>query len=760
MSSQVNTKLRLVPEPTPDSKHSTKSVLTPPVAASVRFLLRAALYTREGRALLMRSHNADDWLAIVGPWLDWPRDALAALANEWAEDRDVPVTNVDELIDEIDWSQVMWTEFAHSFTRFFGRKPQPVMDAVNRLLSRPEIAEPGENCPICKNIAMFAQLFSLTSAESEILMLSALMSGNRQFKTFISGMEFSGVAKAAESLSYILDLPECSVRAALSRNSNLYKTGLLQTNSSPNDLDDLLMLSPKIASVIDQEHETVERLINHFVRQPPPANLNLQDYPHFAKEIDDLTRIVGNAVSSKSSGINILIYGAPGTGKTELAKLLGELIGIPTYEVSTQNEDGAACDSGERYLSYILAQNFLETRGNSLVLFDEVEDVLCGDGMGNLGKLLGIKGSHDSTGRKAWINALLETNPVPAIWICNQIDSIDPAFLRRFIYHVEMQIPPRGVRKQIAQKHLGALNISSACINRLAQYDHLSPAQLENAAKVIHLAQPADRNAADELLVRNIHNSMHAMGQTCPVSRVESITAYSLDYLNIESRFPIEKIVEAIARKRSGSLCLYGPPGTGKTQLAHHLATATDQPILAKRASDLLGKYVGETENNIAAMFEEAKQESAVLLLDEADSFLRDRQGARQLWEVSQVNELLQQMEAFEGVFVCATNLFDQLDPAVLRRFNFKLYFKYLTLDQRISLCLQEAGMFDFDEVAYLRKRLNNMDTLTPGDFATVKRQATLMADHLSMHDFLGALEVEVTLKSRNLKTSKPIGFV
>ena len=93
------------------------------------------------------------------------------------------------------------------------------------------------------------------------------------------------------------------------------------------------------------------------------------------------------------------------------------------------------------------------------------------------------------------------------------------------------------------------------------------------------------------------------------------------------------------------SFCLYGPSGTGKSQLARHIADELGKPILIKRASDLLDKYVGETEKLMAKMFDEALDEDAVLLLDEADSYLSDRSRASQHWEISQKNELLTQME-------------------------------------------------------------------------------------------------------------------
>jgi SpoVK/Ycf46/Vps4 family AAA+-type ATPase len=104
-----------------------------------------------------------------------------------------------------------------------------------------------------------------------------------------------------------------------------------------------------------------------------------------------------------------------------------------------------------------------------------------------------------------------------------------------------------------------------------------------------------------------------------------------------------------------------------------------------------MSKYVGETEQQMAAMFREAEAEKAVLLLDEADSFLQDRRGAQRTYEVTEVNEMLQGMERYNGIFICTTNLLDRLDQAALRRFTFKIKFKPLTRAQRETMFVTEA---------------------------------------------------------------------
>jgi SpoVK/Ycf46/Vps4 family AAA+-type ATPase len=142
-----------------------------------------------------------------------------------------------------------------------------------------------------------------------------------------------------------------------------------------------------------------------------------------------------------------------------------------------------------------------------------------------------------------------------------------------------------------------------------------------------------------------------------------------------------------------------------------------------------MSKYVGETEQQMAAMFREAEAEKAVLLLDEADSFLQDRRGAQRTYEVTEVNEMLQGMERFNGIFICTTNLLDRIDQAALRRFTFKIQFKPLTALQREAMFVTEALAGDGTALTdALRARLARLEQLCPGDFAAVKRQTDILA--------------------------------
>ncbi|HEU0133625.1 MAG TPA: ATP-binding protein, partial [Allosphingosinicella sp.] len=197
--------------------------------------------------------------------------------------------------------------------------------------------------------------------------------------------------------------------------------------------------------------------------------------------------------------------------------------------------------------------------------------------------------------------------------------------------------------------------------------------------------------------------------------------------------------VSAPGSPRDFSLLLTGPPGTGKTALAAHLADRLDRPLKVKRASDLLSKWVGETEANIAEAFAEARDEGAVLLFDEADSLLLDRGDAQRSWEITQVNEMLTWMDSHPLPFVAATNFARRLDPAALRRFVFKI-----ELGALCGSAAERAFERFFGEPA--PAGLAAVAGLTPGDFAVVKRQLRYRPE-AGPSEILALLEAEAKAK-------------
>ena len=249
------------------------------------------------------------------------------------------------------------------------------------------------------------------------------------------------------------------------------------------------------------------------------------------------------------------------------------------------------------------------------------------------------------------------------------------------------------------------------------------------------LADPATTVRHGVAALRNV---LHGSRQP---RRRRTGTAFDLMFLNLGGQDQPPAILQALQRHGEGSLCLYGLPGTGKTAFAEALAEALDRELIARSAADVLSKYVGETEKNLAQLFQDHDPAQSILFLDEADSFLSDRQQATRTWERTQVNELLQQMEAYPGIFVTATNAIEAIDRAALRRFDFKLEFRALNINQRRALLARETlGDPQAPLPELVRQALEKMNALTPGDFATVKRQERMLDERFTPEQFLRRL--------------------
>lgn len=360
----------------------------------------------------------------------------------------------------------------------------------------------------------------------------------------------------------------------------------------------------------------------------------------------------------------------------------------------------------------------------AVILFDELEDYC--------------------SGAKHWLNALVETTPVPLLFTANAIEALRwmPFFLDRLTYSLEFENLPRGRRVSMFRNLLGRADGMEPLADELAADRRVKPRQVRNAGRVAILS-----GGGADAAQRAVWEKSRLLRGNGPV---EPRTAQQYDLSLVHAEPDLEALTDqivAVGPCRMGIL-LDGPSGSGKSEYAKQLANRMDLDPLPKRASQLMSKWVGETEQQIAGAFAEARGTGSFLIVDEADSFLADRRDAFRNWEISIVNEMLSQLENHDLPYAFTTNLSDRLDAAVARRFLFRATFRFLDESRVVR-----AWEFFFEDEC--PSRVRNLGRLVPADFAVVHERAEKLG-------YLGdrqRIAAEIVTASRDKNRAGTVGF-
>ena len=625
---------------------------------------------------------------------------------------------------------------------------EPLLQTLEKKPSLPPKA-----VTLTRNLDELSRALDLSPVEQDILLFVTACHYSRELNRVLQQLRDIRLPEAFHVVACATGNSFVAISKALAPGAKLVSSGLLQVDGQmAMGFEHQIQLLPGLADQLNIPHQDPADLFFSSFRRATSPTLTLEDFRHLGVDLEVLGAYLMKIREAHQRGVNVLLHGPVGTGKSQLARVIALYLRAPLYEIACQDRYGNTLSGEGRLSAYQLAQGVLGGDPQPVILFDEVEDVFAEaptlSFMDNQRRRRG--------GRKALINQSLEQNRTPAIWITNHVGVLDPAFARRFDMVLEIKAPPRSTRARILDHYLQGTVASDAVKQRLADHADLAPAIVERAAKVIKAVQTnLTPEATGEVLQRIIGNSLEAMGLPRQ-SRSQGNTPHDYRLSMVNTDRDLVALTQGIRRTGRASMCLYGAPGTGKSGYGGHLARELDRPLHLHRASDLLNSLVGETEANIARMFHDAEEAGAVLLLDEADTFLRNRAGAQHSWEATMTNEMLAQMEVYDGVFVATTNLLDELDPAVLRRFAVKVGFKAMTQAQRVEMGLSCWAMLGLEATKESLDALIHLEGLTPGDYATVLRQSELQPIP-DAATFISLLRSELALKPEGRR--RTVGF-
>lgn len=620
------------------------------------------------------------------------------------------------------------------FTKFFNK---PIITHENEYKFKQHLKKvliqksenfKNNNSKLANKILLVSKLYGLSKIEHEILQYYILQSTVPYINDIISLI--TGSFNVFELLgTSILGVKLWAVNQIRRR---MIKKGIFIKQGFN---DNIVSLNMKILEIFENpEIKTQTQVKNILLGKNQKSELSWKDFDHLNKERNITLNILTSAIENNTKGINILLYGAVGTGKTQFAKVIANKAKIDMYAVSAEFMDKEATRK-DRLSDLASKQTVLSRVERICILFDEAEDVM------NRGF------TEFGNASKAYLNTLIEETPVPIFWTTNNIYDVDPAFLRRMTYSIPFEKLTDEIRLNIWKRVIrkNKFKVDNKKLVELNNNYDIPPSLIANAVETTKMINGIQDDF--EIFVENVAK---VVTKKKNVKKKKEFEMKDYDDKLVNTDLDIKDLTAKIKAcgKLNFSLCLYGEPGTGKSLYARYLAKELGVEVILKRASDLISKYVGETEQNIADAFAEAKSKKAMLIFDEADSFLQNRNNAVRNWEVSQVNEMLTWMESHEYPFVCTTNLLDTLDEASLRRFTFKIEFDFMTKEQVNTA---------FEHFFGIKNANVNIKGLTAGDFAIVKKKADFLCI-TGVTELSKMLQDEVKLK-KSKELQNVVGF-
>jgi len=604
--------------------------------------------------------------------------------------------------------------------------------------------------PLSVDIPVLEELsrtFELSQAEAAFLCFAYCYTQSTTFESFVDS---HGTSDWITLVSVATGCRVGQIRKLFEPSGRLMSTGLIerQVGYERTSYVPAIEVSDHLSGL------SADRLIEKFCKKHEGPTLPLDSFRFSQRCLDVATNLV-----SGESGGHLLLTGAPGTGKTEFARAIAAAVGKSALFV----RQGMEGRGGRRLALHAAAAS--ASSSSSVVIVDEADALLNTESCG----FFELPDGHE----KGWVNDFMDRAKCLTIWITNGIDCVPESTLRRFSYSLSFPDFSSKQRRRVFDSSVAGTSlegqIDAVTISRLASAYKVNASGV--AMCVTRTQEFVSRGRVlpgaalpvlEELLGR--HQMLISKGVARQVQA--PVGQYDLAALNIDAdpklvMSSLERFTDS-ASWAGGSpgqnLLFWGHPGTGKTECARYLASELGLQLVVRSAAQLLNCYVGQTEKLIQQAFDEARDEQAILFIDEADTFLCMRERAHHSWEVSFTNQFLACMESHPGILVCCTNLLDNLDRAAMRRFHWKVEFRSIRPQDRVRVYGKYFSLASGPIGPVEARGLEAIPDLNFGDFRAVFERIRFSDPSTLSHvDIVAMLEKECTYRSDG--RGKKIGF-
>jgi len=512
----------------------------------------------------------------------------------------------------------------------------------------------------------------------------------------------------------------------------------------------------------------------------------------------------------------VLLHGPPGTGKTMLARAVANESAAKFFSIAGPEIMGSAYGESERRLREIFEQ--AAEAAPSIIFIDEIDSIAP-----KRGQVTGEAEKRLVAQLLTLLDGIEPRQNTVVIAATNRPEALDEALRRpgRFDREIIVGVPDQPGRREIIGIHTRGMPIApDVDLDDLARRTYgfvgadLAALSREAALEAVRRIMPR-LNLGEDVIPNDILDALsvelkdfdNALKRVQPSAMrevmVEAPTITWDDIGGLDA--PRDRLREGVelplkhpdAFRRLGirpakGFLLYGPPGTGKTLLAKAAARESEANFIATKSSDLLSKWYGESEQQIARLFNRARQVApTIIFIDELDSLVPARGGGLGEPQVTErvVNTILAEMDGLEElqnvVVIGATNRPTLIDPALLRpgRFDELIYVGVPdTAGRRRILAIHTEGMplasdVDLESLARRAERFTGADledlvrragltalrrgldtgTVTMADFeaALAETRASVTTEMLEEYE-----RIQDTLKSDAVRPMGGIGFV